>query len=707
MNGKVRTENDRVKAPLEPAPPEPAAPAPLPDPPLRRLQRATGNLGVQQLLSHRDGDNGEPENYDLYFSLPTIFQKDPTLSTYSSEQRVAMLRAFLDYPGSRTGEEYWVLTAIWGTFGDDLVRVAAANPQVWEDSLVYDFNNELKELPQIERVREAFRRDIKELTTAYLDRNQQLIDQEYALLGIRWHKGAYREMQPQSWLESQRREEVLEDFRKTAELTLEAQWMLDTMLRTQVAYWQGYDPLQQAERGEGYRFQPGKPPSGNWNPYTDEIIAKGRDWDLTLGKHDELQPLYEGMQQQLGQLTRRHPVLYAAISSDRLYEVAHGQKMGQPTDEYTRQRVAKETIVQLLEYTLGKIGKTRQELGSTEFLYELRPIQDQLFAGEELAVSISDHDWTNPFFKGVGSKLVEDYRDAKFWEKLGIGILAAAAFVFAELATGGLATAFLITGLGATGYQVYEAYQDLQLAEKVETAEKVEVAAEYQLAYPGQSEAIRLGALIDLAFAAFDVFGGAKTAFRLGTAAKGVGFVPESFAKGTAALGKAGVTRVATEEALQKLPGAIGRAAEHLAKGEIKEADNLLKLAIDAHGPEAVIRQLDFNYKALAAALGENSSTIKSLRSFRDNTLGREIKQLFPAAERTGSVGEFANDFDWNILGPQAAKLRDEAVSYLIGRTGLSASDLERKLGASFFTDPRRLVLYEQLPQAAAERVGA
>ena len=56
--------------------------------------------------------------------------------------------------------------------------------------------------------------------------------------------------------------------------------------------------------------------------------------------------------------------------------------------------------------------------------------------------------WSHPVYKEILKEEIGDWQAMQSYAELGIGVAAAVAFIFAEIATGGLATAFLIGGLG-------------------------------------------------------------------------------------------------------------------------------------------------------------------------------------------------------------------------------------------------------------------
>ncbi len=155
--------------------------------------------------------------------------------------------------------------------------------------------------------------------------------------------------------------------------------------------------------------------------------------------------------------------------------------------------------------------------------------------------------------------------------------------------------------------------------------------------------------------------------------------------------------------------GEFGQALKTLATLEPAQADAVLSGAIEVLGPAEALRAAGMDWKTLSATLPKTSVAGNKLLAWRDGVLGAEIRGLMTEEQaiRTGTVGSFENDFDWNFLGAEAAENRAKVVSYLAGRTGMSPDQMRKLLAADFFTDPRRMFLYETLPAQMRDRVAA
>jgi hypothetical protein len=155
--------------------------------------------------------------------------------------------------------------------------------------------------------------------------------------------------------------------------------------------------------------------------------------------------------------------------------------------------------------------------------------------------------------------------------------------------------------------------------------------------------------------------------------------------------------------------GEFVQALREFATLEPAQAEAVLSGAIEELGPAEALRLVNMDWKTLAGTLPKTSNAGKKLLAWRDSVLGVEIRGLMTEeqAVRTGTIGAFENDFDWNFLGANAVENRAKVVSYLSGRTGMSPEQMRKLLAADFFADPRRMTLYESLPAAMRDRVAA
>jgi hypothetical protein len=174
------------------------------------------------------------------------------------------------------------------------------------------------------------------------------------------------------------------------------------------------------------------------------------------------------------------------------------------------------------------------------------------------------------------------------------------------------------------------------------------------------------------------------------------------------------------EDLLQLGPAELAKRAGSLA-AEVKQnpatGEALASLAVERLGPKRVL-DMNGGWRALSLALGNESAAGKTIMAWRDGmmsdieafvrTLEGGVDEAGTAAvRRTGSQGRFTNDFDVSLLGPHASRNRDKLRSFVAGRIGTSPGELGHLLLADFFTDPRRLHLYDQLDPALRAEVGA
>jgi hypothetical protein len=145
------------------------------------------------------------------------------------------------------------------------------------------------------------------------------------------------------------------------------------------------------------------------------------------------------------------------------------------------------------------------------------------------------------------------------------------------------------------------------------------------------------------------------------------------------------------------------------AKGKFEVGTDLWAVQlIEKHGPMQALAMAG-GWKKLASTLGDGSKAGDYLMAWREK-LYKDLKEyarkeLGGNLERTGSRGNFTNDLDISLLGPDAAANRDRVRSWLAGRSGTSPNKLGKLLNADFFTDPRRMHLLDELPDAARKKV--
>jgi hypothetical protein len=351
---------------------------------------------------------------------------------------------------------------------------------------------------------------------------------------------------------------------------------------------------------------------------------------------------------------------------------------------------------------------------------------------------------------------------------MGLATLAAAAFILAEFATAGLATAALVgAGIGLGAGQAIVAWEkalELQTAEKATTGAGTELLASGQASMATFEAALATVMVFADALSAVKPLGRAlsgavdKAALKAGTqAAKAV--AEELAGLAGKAPDRALIERAVTELGAEQVMARTGKnAADLLAivtegspiAGRLKtlasipadllkltpaelakRAGNLsaevaadratgeaiATLAVERLGPKRVV-DMNGGWKALSLALGNDSAAGKAIMAWRDGLIGdiEAFVKTLPsgidkegkvAVKRTGSQGKFTNDFDISLLGPEASKNRAAVRSFVAGRVGTTPDRLGELLLADFFTDPRRLHLYDQLDDALRAEMGA
>lgn len=296
-------------------------------------------------------------------------------------------------------------------------------------------------------------------------------------------------------------------------------------------------------------FQPGRPPM--LAPSAEEDFAR---WEDVNTQYEQASDILRG-------LVARQPALFPAMGQGTAAQI------GTATPEQARALVGGS-----LRTVLTNIDQTLPKLDSGDLDWrDLNPIHAQLFAGA--TSGNSGIPWDTSFNKWVAQQELDDHASRQFWISLGLGSLAAAAFVVANLATAGSATFFLTAavGVGAAGLQAgmsWEQYEDLA------TASNTTLSDERALITSGQASAALFQAALDTVFLFLDVYGvaakGASAAAReaLEAGEKAVG---ERAGREAAELAERNASRTGervTEEVLQ---------AEAQASIRLGEASHTLK----------------------------------------------------------------------------------------------------------------------------------
>ena len=413
---------------------------------------------------------------------------------------------------------------------------------------------------------------------------------------------------------------------------------------------------------------------------------------------------------------------------------------------------ARKAVGLALGNVLAKIGETETALAKNDLDWrELGAIHAQLFAGGRKGPS--GEPWNDPVKRSVARDLVQAYEDRQWWINLGLATAGAAAFLFSELATGGLATILWASaGVGLAGVQAgmaWESYGDLA------SAAASSANPDQQLVTHEAADAAFTAAVIESVFAFIDAAGGAKMIIRsgarlageLGAAARARDLVAgraralaelDTMTAAEAATSvEAAVRELGASEAIRRsgkgadelaeLVGResdtgrrlLGQATVSDASGVLGFLDRLMGEATRREGAETALRQLDQlapheaaqavataldvlgpqatlrragGWERLAGALDETSEAATRLKAWRQG-LERDLVAEF-GPERvlvTGSGGKLSNDLDVSVLGPNAARDRERVRLWLAARAGGGPDELKKLLHCDVFTDPLRM----------------
>lgn len=239
-------------------------------------------------------------------------------------------------------------------------------------------------------------------------------------------------------------------------------------------------------------FSPGKPP--RYPLYPDEN-PDNISYEMIQGMWDELQ-------EEITALLNDNPLLYTLQHTEQLSTI---ENKSQPE----ALEIIKAALMQM-EFNISNArDKTRDEEG---FYLELWPLHRQLFS-HGAGWHDTKYDWSAPFRQTVAKAIVADYQDAEFWKSLGLGMLSAALFVFAELASGGLATVAFLAGASISAQQVYESFEHYQ---NLSDAAKSNLHGDTALADEAQVRSARIELILNSIGCMFDLLG---PAFKFGKAA--------------------------------------------------------------------------------------------------------------------------------------------------------------------------------------------
>ncbi|MBX3031368.1 MAG: hypothetical protein KF809_14565 [Chloroflexi bacterium] len=646
------------------------------------------------------------------------------------------------------------LETLWGTFGEKVLDQAKANPEAWRKSL--EGGAELYDLPAVKPVAQKFLSDVRSIAGSYLDSNETYCTDELGGLGIADPTKAG----PPTPEERQAERQM--ELGAALRITQDAKQVQEQLRSVPVALERRYAMMSDRTLYFAVSFDPDREPTAeDANPPADrDEKAKAAGvapeslqrtaWKDVKAQWDMLETVMQG-------LSIKYPIVGIGLM--------RGDKtMADMTQEDPK--AARAAMVSALTSTRTSIQETRPKLAG-DLAYELVPIHNQLFGGQKGPSSI---DWKDPVAQAVAKEVLELEGDKAFWVSMGLATLAAAAFILAEFATAGMATfagaALIGAGVGIGAGQAIVAWEK---ARTMDAADQATTGGGTELLASGQADMAAFEAALSTIMVFADVASSVKPIGRLLTgavdkAAMAAGrAAAEAIARDLVALAGKAPDRALAERAVLELGAeqAAARSGQSAAKlleivGEQSPAaarlkafmavpEDLLKLtpaelakragslatevqadaavgealaalAVERLGPRKVL-EMNGGWKALSLALGNESAAGKAIMGWRDAMMGdlEAFVRTLPggvdetgaaAVQRTGSKGKFTNDFDISLMGKNASKNRSAVRSFMAGRVGTTPDRLGELLLADFFTDPRRLHLYDTLSPALREELG-
>jgi hypothetical protein len=708
---------DRAQATPEPAA-APAAPALAPGAaPVARGATPAGLLALQGLAGNR-AVTGLVQRVLLVVPTESL-ELGPSYADQTEDERIAAIREQLD--------SWWVgpiaetiIEDIWRSFGSELPAVAAKHEKEWLASL--DRGAEIADLPAFQVLRRKFELDVRGTALSYMASNRELVEADRARLGL-------TKKEQQTTFGAMAQEAATAELQDVAREGADVIAAENALKQIDVGY-------SESDDVEGFTFRtyvtfdPARPPG----PHvvvedSARLKACGENW--------------KRLQEARARIGRRSPAVFALME--------HGGDpaavaAASPADARKAAGLALGTVV-------AKIGDTETALSKNDLDWrELGAIHAQLFEGGTKGPS--GEPWNDPVKKSVARDVVQAYEDHQWWVNLGLATAGAAAFLFSELATGGLATILWASagvGLAATqAGMAWESYDDLA------TAAASSASPDQRLVTNEQADAAFTAAIIESVFAFIDVAGGVKLiaksgvrlAAELGAASRARGLLADR-AKALTQLDTMTAVEAATsvEDAVRELGAAevirrSGKGVDELAELVGRESDTGKRLlgqappaseatgllglfdrlmseatrregvetalrqldelapheaaeavaaALDVLGPQATLRRAG-GWEHLAAVLDDGTEAATRLKTWREAVEKDLVAEFGPDRVLvTGSGGKLSNDLDVSVLGPNAARDRERVRMWLAARAGGSPDELRRLIYCDVFTDPLRM----------------
>jgi hypothetical protein len=376
--------------------------------------------------------------------------------------------------GSVTGREEDAITRMWNTWsGVAFIETASANIDLWKRSV--EECDALANHPEVEKIKRDFLGAVRDTVSGYLRENRGIVDDELKKYAV-----------AEGQTPTAEQEERVRGTQALLELVADAQTQLNALRGVNVGYVDAYDPREprssdplaggERKTRQLVPFVPGNPPP---------IGPSGEEPEAVL-PYEMVMSAHEGLVDRIGDLAKGNPAVYAVVSRGGGDPASATEVSQASTDE------ARKQIEETLRDVLKNIEKTRGKLEDEDFLLKLGPVHRQLQGGAA---------FSNELAKATVQRAIEDVKNAEFWRDLGLGTLAAAAFVVGSLASGGLAAVALGTGLAASAGG---AALKVSEHDEMKSAKGTAVSSETEIVDQGKVDEEKLKMVMAVAMAILD-----------------------------------------------------------------------------------------------------------------------------------------------------------------------------------------------------------
>ncbi len=553
----------------------------------RALQASAGNTAVARLLQRDDssggvgtptpsvtapGDRssaGGPAKPGAPDYKKLIADKDTTgireINDYgpvAPADRIAMIHVLLEDTWWVGGSDREAIMKMWEAFGEKgILDAYAQNEALWDKCVAAEVN--LGGLKALKPYRDKFGDDVKGVAEVYQQKNAEAVKAEMGRLNLGHVDDLFGAGGPapapgqeiievqQLAREIQRADDVLTGLYDVS---------VGTMETTTPPKAPGAPSGDQSSAG-GTPTNPALPapgggggsggglPEGGAPAQTTWVVdvkfspehppptgpPKGREGQYR--SYDDVMAQFRKVTAARAVIASKSPALFAASS-------------GKPGEAgRIAQMSPREAMVQLgraLNETSAAIERAGPMIADGRIDWrDFTPIHQKLWDGMPARSGLA---WNSKLAKSVSKDVIGEYHSTEFWRTMGLASLAAAAFLFSEIATGGMATfLWAAAGTAAGGMQ---AGFSIQKYEALATAAQTATSKDTQLVTTEQVSEAQAAAVLDTAFAFLDAFMAAKGAVGGAKAAAAA-------SRSAAREGLEGLAKLAPERAAEALRTAV------------------------------------------------------------------------------------------------------------------------------------------------------